>query len=102
MGMFILTQKAKDDLLVIGRYTRKRWGKAQQRHYLTQLDNAFHDLLDKPGLCRACDDIREGYFKYGIGKHVIFYVTLDKSESRLSASCMAGWISNSIYSSVFR
>ena len=73
MGMFILTQKAKDDLLVIGRYTRKRWGKAQQRHYLTQLDNAFHDLADKPGLGRACDDIPEGYFKYGVGKHVIFY-----------------------------
>jgi len=73
MGTFILTQKAKDDLLGIGRYTRKQWGKAQQSRYLTQLDNAFHDLADKPGLGRACDDIREGYFKYGVGKHVIFY-----------------------------
>jgi len=73
MGTFILTQKAKDDLLDIGRYTRKQWGKAQQSRYLTQLDNAFHDLADKPGLGRACDDIREGYFKYGVGKHVIFY-----------------------------
>ena len=73
MGAFILTQKARDDLLAIGRYTRKQWGKAQQRHYLTQLDSAFHDLADKPGLGRACDDIREGYFKYGVGKHVIFY-----------------------------
>lgn len=73
MGTFILTQKAKDDLLAIGRYTRKQWGKAQQSPYLTQLDSAFHDLADKPGLGRACDDIREGYFKYGVGKHVIFY-----------------------------
>jgi toxin ParE1/3/4 len=48
MGMFILTQKAKDDLLGIGRYTRKQWGKVQQRRYLTQLDSAFHDLADKP------------------------------------------------------
>jgi toxin ParE1/3/4 len=73
MGTFILTQKAKEDLLAIGRYTRKQWGKAQQRRYLIQLDSAFHDLADKPGLGRACDDVREGYFKYGVGKHVIFY-----------------------------
>ncbi|KXK47547.1 MAG: plasmid stabilization element ParE [Nitrosomonas europaea] len=51
----------------------KEWGKTQQIRYLTQLDRAFHELADKPGLGRACDDIREGYFKYGVGKHVIFY-----------------------------
>lgn len=73
MGSFILTQKARDDLLAIGRYTRRQWGKAQQIRYLTQLDSAFHDLADKPDLGRACDDIREGYFKYGVGKHLIFY-----------------------------
>ena len=73
MGSFILTQKARDDLLSIGRYTRKQWGKAQQIHYLTQLDSAFHDLADKPDIGRNCDEIREGYFKYGVGKHLIFY-----------------------------
>ncbi|SFF03950.1 toxin ParE1/3/4 [Nitrosomonas sp. Nm166] len=62
-----------EDLLSIGRYTRKQWGRAQQIRYLTQLDSAFHDLADQPDIGRACDDIREGYFKYGVGKHVIFY-----------------------------
>lgn len=74
MGSFILKQKARDDLLSIGRYTRKEWGKAQQIRYLTQFDRAFHDLADKPGLGRSCDEIREGYFKYEVGKHVIFIV----------------------------
>ena len=60
-------------MLSIGRYTLKQWGKAQQIRYLTQLDGAFHDLADKPDIGRACDDIRKGYFKYGVGKHVIFY-----------------------------
>ncbi|WP_304054353.1 type II toxin-antitoxin system RelE/ParE family toxin [Nitrosomonas communis] len=69
----MLTQKARDDLLTIGRYTRRQLGKTQQIRYLTQLDNAFHDLADKPNLGRACDDIREGYLKYGVGMHVIFY-----------------------------
>lgn len=73
MGSFTLTQKAKADMLSIGRYTREQWGTAQQKRYLSQLDFAFYDLADKPSIGRACDDIREGYFKYGVGKHLIFY-----------------------------
>ena len=48
-------------------------GKTQQRRYLTQLDTAFHDLADKPEIVRARNDIREGYYKFGVGKHLIFY-----------------------------
>ena len=54
-------------MLSIGRYTRKQWGKMQQRRYLSQLDTAFHDLADKPDIGRTCNDIREGYYKYGVG-----------------------------------
>ena len=79
----MLTQKAMDDLLAIGRYTRRQWGKAQQIRYLTQLDSAFHDLADKPDLGRACDNIREEYFKYGVGKHVIFYRRTGKGQSEI-------------------
>jgi len=50
MGSFILTRKASDDLLAIGRYTGKQWEKTQRIRYLTQLDNAFHDLVNKPAL----------------------------------------------------
>jgi len=80
MGSFILTRKARDDLLAIGRYTGKQWGKAQRIRYLTQLDNAFHDLVNKPDLGRACNDIREGYFKYNIGRHVIFYHSIGEDQ----------------------
>lgn len=60
-------------MLLIGRHTRKQWGKTQQKRCLSQLDTAFHDLADKPDIGRACNDIREGYYKYGVGKHLIFY-----------------------------
>ncbi|MDE2389525.1 MAG: type II toxin-antitoxin system RelE/ParE family toxin [Betaproteobacteria bacterium] len=73
MGSFTLTQKARDDMLSIGWYTRKKWGKVQQTRYLIQLDTAFHDLADNPHVGRVCNDIREGYYKFGIGKHLIFY-----------------------------
>ena len=59
MGSFTLTQKARDDMLSIGRYTRKQWGKMQQRRYLIQLDAAFHDLSDNPEIGHVCDDIRK-------------------------------------------
>lgn len=60
-------------MLSIGRYTRKQWGRTQQIRYLTQLDAAFHDLADEPEIGHLCDDVREGYHKYGVGKHLIFY-----------------------------
>jgi toxin ParE1/3/4 len=64
MGTFILTQKAKDDLLGIGRYTQAMGQGPAETLCDPEFDSAFHDLADKPGLGRACDDVREGYFKY--------------------------------------
>ncbi|MBX9636050.1 MAG: type II toxin-antitoxin system RelE/ParE family toxin [Nitrosomonas sp.] len=80
MGSFTLTQKARDDMLSIGRYTRKQWGKTQQKRYLIQLDAAFHDLAHNPQIGRVCNDIREGYYKFGVGKHLIFYRHKEKDQ----------------------
>jgi toxin ParE1/3/4 len=73
MATFTLTRKAKEDMLAIGRYTRKHWGATQQNHYLSLLDSAFHDLANKRAIGQPCTEIRTGYFKYHIGKHLIFY-----------------------------
>lgn len=80
MGSFILTQKARTDMHLIGRYICKEFGKAQQRNYLKQLDLAFHDLADEPELGHLCDDISNGYHKYGVGKHLIFYHYKEKDQ----------------------
>lgn len=72
---FHLTAKAKVDLKVIGRYTLKKWGREQRNRYLKKIDDAFQELSQDPGKGRNCDDIREGYQKYGIAKHFIFYRT---------------------------
>ncbi|MCG8322103.1 MAG: type II toxin-antitoxin system RelE/ParE family toxin [Cytophagales bacterium] len=53
-------------------YTKK-WGINQRNTYLTQIDTAFHMLSDNPAKGFSCDYIRQGYFKYGVGKHLIFY-----------------------------
>lgn len=73
MAVFRLTERAKEDLRSIGRYTRETWGVEQRNHYLRKLDDAFHLLASAPERGRACDDIRPGYRKYRMGQHLIFY-----------------------------
>jgi len=72
---FHLTAKAKADLKGIGHYTLKKWGREQRNRYLKKNDDAFQELSQDPGKGRNCDEIREVYQQYGIGKHFIFYRT---------------------------
>ncbi len=73
MPAFRLTKLAKQDLRTIGRYTQATWGKEQRNRYLAKLDAGFHRLARQPRIGLACDDIRAGYRKHQIGRHVIFY-----------------------------
>jgi toxin ParE1/3/4 len=68
-----LSALAREDLKSIGRYTQITWGRDQRNRYLTLIDTAFQRLGSDPELGRACDDIRSGYRKYRVGRHVIFY-----------------------------
>jgi len=73
MADFNLTQKAKADLLEIGRYTLARWGKEQRDLYLRMLDGCFRRLAANPLHGVECSAIRGGYRKLTAGSHVIFY-----------------------------
>lgn len=77
---FYLTRKAKADLKDIARYTQKQWGVKQRNIYLTRIDDAFRDLSNDPDKGRTCDDIRQGYLKYRVGKHVIFYRKINTTD----------------------
>lgn len=70
---FHLTTKAKEDLKNIARHTQENWGIKQRDIYLGQIDEIFHTIAKSPNKGRACDEIRENYFKFSAGKHVIFY-----------------------------
>jgi toxin ParE1/3/4 len=73
MGSFRLTQLALTDLRSIGRYTQTTWGREQRDRYLAKLDHAFHLLAKEPQRGRDCADIRVGYRKHQVGRHLIFY-----------------------------
>ncbi len=73
MRKFLLSAKAKSDLIKIARYTQLTWGKQQRNHYLKILDNTFQLLADEPELGLNCEYIREGYSKHPQSSHVIYY-----------------------------
>ena len=77
MAQFVLRSKAKEDLLSIGRYTEWKWGIEQRNRYLNQIDDSFPLLAEDPAKGRKCDDIRQGYFKYGVGKHFIYFRNME-------------------------
>ncbi len=73
MAQFTLRKKAESDLLSIGRYTQKRWGIEQRNRYLNQIDVAFPLLAENPNKGKKCDHVIQGYFKYTVGKHDIYF-----------------------------
>lgn len=73
------TRLAIEDLKAIGRYTQKVWGRVQRDTYLSKLDKAIKAITLKPGVGKKCDHIRKGYQKYHIGRHLIFYRSIDSS-----------------------
>lgn len=73
MKSYILTRKARNDVLDIGWYTDSTWGKAQRDLYLGRLYTAFSNLAASPYLGSDAHFILKGCRRYLEGKHVIFY-----------------------------
>ena len=74
-----LTARARRDLVDIADYTVRHWGIRQRNLYLQQLEKRLQWLAEHPGLGVARDDIKEGYFCYPQGEHLIFFLRTDSS-----------------------
>jgi toxin ParE1/3/4 len=70
---FRFSRRAEADLLSIGEYTLRMWGKAQAARYIGELEMCCQTMADNPGLGRPCDDVRPGLRRLEHRKHVIFY-----------------------------
>ena len=73
MAAFRFSRRAETDLLSIGDYTLRTWGKVQAARYINDLELCCQTLADNPALGRPGDDIRPGLRRLENGKHVIFY-----------------------------
>jgi toxin ParE1/3/4 len=79
MTGFVLTNRAEADLKSIGIYTQNKWGVRQRNRYLTALDKSFHALAADHLNGRDCGEIRTGYRKYQVGKHIVFFREIDEN-----------------------
>ena len=66
---------AEKDLINIWLYSYENWGEPQADKYHDQLDAAFTLIAENPAIGAACDDVREGYRKYTVNRHLIMYRT---------------------------
>lgn len=74
MSRYRLTPAAQRDLSSIWDFTQERWDLSQAETYVTEIRAAIERVADGPGRGRPCDEIREGYRRYSIGSHSLFYV----------------------------
>ena len=70
---FRLRSLAQSDLELIWLYTLDQWGRDQANSYLESIINRFQWLVDNPSLGKHRDDIKEGYYCFPEGMHLIFY-----------------------------
>jgi toxin ParE1/3/4 len=70
-GRYILSPRAQIDLDEIWNYTAKRWSIDQAELYIRRLWQ--HIEAAQTTIGGACPNVREGYYKYQSGSHLLFY-----------------------------
>ena len=78
MAEYWLRPKARSDIDAIWDYTIKTWGVQQARSYITGLRDVCAELAENPDLGKRRDELYKGLRVYPSGKHVVFYITMDK------------------------
>jgi len=73
VAKFRFSHRAEADLLGIGEYSIREWGKAQAARYLGELEACCQTLADNPALGRLCHEILPGLRRHEHAKHVFFY-----------------------------
>ena len=73
MAEYRLTPAAEGDLESIWIYTAQQWGVEQANRYTDFLTSAFAELAQSPETAIACDDIRPGYRRRSVERHMIYF-----------------------------
>ncbi|UUZ49169.1 type II toxin-antitoxin system RelE/ParE family toxin [Massilia sp. B-10] len=77
MAEYRLAPAAQRDLEKIWKYSVQHWSASTADQYLERLTAAFADLLQHPMAAMACDDIRPGYRRRRIERHIIYFRVTD-------------------------
>lgn len=74
---YILRKLAEQDLEEIWLYTFNQWSIDQADTYVKSIISRFDWLTGQPGIGRQRGDVKEGYFSFPQGEHIIFYKITD-------------------------
>lgn len=77
MTIYHLTPAARADLTGIWDYTEERWGVVQAERYTRQIEQVFQALSDGTGISYDAEEIRSGYRKAIVGRHMVYFRTED-------------------------
>ncbi len=83
MADFVLSERARKDLIGIADYTEEKWSEEQAERYIRMLLKECGELAGKPLVGRSYDSVRPGLRGSACGKHVIFYRVLSHSKVRI-------------------
>jgi toxin ParE1/3/4 len=73
MTQFVLSPRAQKDIDGIWDYTAKRWDTEQANRYIQNLRSAVETVAADPRRGRSLEDIRQDYFKFVAGSHLLIY-----------------------------
>jgi toxin ParE1/3/4 len=76
MSRLTFAPLATADINDIWDYTADNWGVDQADHYTDDIRDTCHGLAEGEKHGRNVD-VRDGYLKYAVGKHFIFFRQLD-------------------------
>jgi len=71
--------QAEQDLLNIWHYTFEYWGMHQADKYLDYINDSLTVIASNPDIGVNIDNIRQGYKKYQINEHILFYTATDST-----------------------
>ncbi len=73
MPSIVLSPLAQIDLEEIWFYTFREWSAQQADKYQDELFSAFLKIANPKTVRISVNQIRQGYFKHKINRHIIFY-----------------------------
>ena len=73
MAEYRLAPKAREDMQTVWLYSLSQWGAQQTGRYTDDLTEAFEFIAENPKAGTACENIRAGYRKYPVIRHVVYY-----------------------------
>ncbi len=77
MAEIVLTPAAVRDMEAIWQYTRDKWSVAQADAYVDHVAAAFAALARAPLTAPACAQIRPGYRRGVVERHVIYFKVVE-------------------------